>query len=155
MGDAKNFQYKNNAVSSPDFGTMLGDFFLGTNNAQNQANTQMLNYQNQFTDYMFNKANAFNEKMSNTAYQRAKNDMIDAGINPMVAFANGANAASSPSSAQAHSASSSAAGAKYANGIIGASTAKIIDRGLERLLRDSIDSDKKFLDSAKVASKFI
>lgn len=170
MASAK-FQYKDNAISSPSFGTMLGDWFLGTSNAQNQANTQMLNYQNQFNEYMqdkanafnsqmFDKANAFNKEMSSTAYQRAMADMNKAGINPLIAFNQGASPASSPSSAQASSATgssaaSSAAGAKFGAGILGKSTAKIIDAGVNRVLRDTIDSDKKFLETAKVAAKFL
>lgn len=149
------FQFKNNAVDAPSLSTMLGDFFLGTNNAQNQANTQMLNYQNQFNEYMFNRANEFNKEMSNTAYQRAVQDMQKAGINPMVAFNQGANPASSPSSAQSSSNSSSASGGKFGNGIIGANTAKVINAGVDRILRETIDSDKKFLDAAKVAAKFV
>lgn len=154
MSSAK-FQYKDNAVSNPSFGTMLGDFFLGTSNAQNQANTQMLNYQNQFNEYMQDKANAFNKEMSSTAYQRAMQDMQKAGINPLIAFNQGATPASSPSSAQASSNSASAVGANYGNGIIGKNTAKIINAGVDRILRDTINSDQKFLDAAKVAAKFI
>lgn len=154
MASAK-FQYKDNIVSSPSFGTMLGDFFLGTQNAQNQATSQMLNYQNQFNEFMQDKANAFNKEMSSTAYQRAMQDMNKAGINPLIAFNQGASPASSPSSAQASSAGATAAGAKFGNGIIGKSTAKVINAGVDRILRDTIDSDKKFLDAAKVAAKFI
>lgn len=140
MASAK-FQYKDNIVSNPSFGTMLGDFFLGTQNAQNQATSQMLNYQNQFNEFMQDKANAFNKEMSSTAYQRAMADMQKAGINPLIAFNQGAAPASSPSSAQASSAQASAAGAKFGNGIIGKSTAKIINAGVDRILRETINNE--------------
>lgn len=43
----------------------------------------------------------FQERMSNTAYQRAMNDMQQAGINPTIAFGGGGGTASSPMGAMA------------------------------------------------------
>lgn len=43
----------------------------------------------------------FQERMSNTSYQRAMNDMQQAGLNPVIAFGGGAGGASTPGGAMA------------------------------------------------------
>lgn len=78
-----------------------------------------LNHIERATDRNFNKAlqedqQAFNseeaqkqreweEQMSNTAYQRGTADMENAGLNPAMMYASGANAASTPSGSMASS----------------------------------------------------
>lgn len=80
------------------------DTFLGTNyqeqksqDLQAQLQAQIEDYfnnkQNAFTEYMQDKANAFSEQMASTEYQRSVKDMIAAGINPMVMFANNGGSA--------------------------------------------------------------
>lgn len=93
-------------------GNWIADNFLGTNinqqlsdaaeaYNQNLAEDYFTNKANAFSEYMQDKANAFSEQMSNTTYQRSVQDMIEAGINPMVMFANNGGSAqiSSPQSA--------------------------------------------------------
>lgn len=68
----------------------LSDYFLGTNTVNNAYNWAQMNYQDQY-----------NEFMSDTTYQRSVADMLKAGINPTIAFAQGAGSAkiSSPTAA--------------------------------------------------------
>lgn len=65
--------------------------------------------QNEFNAVEAQKARDFEERLSNTAYQRAVKDMKTAGINPVVAYSNGASGASTPSG----SAASSGSGGSY------------------------------------------
>lgn len=128
--NAQNFNYKGykDVVGNVSLGDQLSDFFLGTSNAQNQANMNMLNYQNQFNEHMANKQMDFQKEMSSTAYQRAIADMNKAGINPMVAFANGnISGASTPSGSAAHSGSAILKGDNMFNGWLGKNTAKALD----------------------------
>lgn len=152
MASAK-FNYKNNIFSNPSVGDWASDLFLGTQNTANKNTSELLNYQNQFNEYMQDKANAFNQQMSSTAYQRAKEDMIKAGINPIVAYSQGASPASSPSSAQASSAGASPNKTNF--GILGNATAKLIDSGVNRLIRKTTGNDEQLLKSLSVASKFM
>lgn len=155
MASAK-FNYKNTGViSDVSAGDWFKDLFLGTSQAQNKQNLEMLNYQNQFNEYMQDKANSFSEQMANSAYQRAVKDMTSAGINPIVAFGNGANAAPSPNSAMASSAGGSAGKLNFAGSILGKNTAKLVDSGINKMLRQTIDSDEQLLKTLNVASKFI
>lgn len=87
-----------------NLGDWLSDTFLGTNyqeqksqDLQAQLQAQVEDYfndkQNAFTEYMQDKANAFSEQMASTEYQRSVKDMVAAGINPMVMFANNGGSA--------------------------------------------------------------
>lgn len=92
MGAAQNLSAPTfNYTSSPTGpGNWLSDTLLGTNTMNNEFNWDAMNYQNQF-----------NEFMSDTQYQRSVADMLKAGINPTIMFAqNGGSAKNSaPTSA--------------------------------------------------------
>lgn len=143
------FNYRN-PLTDGSFTDNLSDLFLGTNKVNNKNTSALLNYQNQFNEYMANKQMAFQKDMSNTAYQRAIADMKAAGINPMVAAANGhLSPASSPSGSSASSVSVSPNKSRVAQSILGSATAKFasqitdkfmpnyreekLDKGLDRL----------------------
>ena len=71
-----------------------------------------MNHIQRATDRKFNAEQAqiqreWQEQMSNTAYQRAVEDMQNAGINPALAFAGNANPASTPGGSTASVAGSS------------------------------------------------
>lgn len=92
MSSAKdlNYNFSNNMNTGYNAGDWFSDTFLGTQNGQFKNNLELMNQANKFSEYM-----------SNTAYQRGTQDMLAAGINPLVAYAGGAKPASSPSSASA------------------------------------------------------
>lgn len=128
-------------LGSNSAGSWLSDMFLGTKNNELYNQSQLMNEANRFSEYMADKANdftaqqnanamAFAEKMSNTSYQRAKADMLSAGINPLVAYSNGASGASTPSGSSGSGAM--ATGAKgsvsgFNGGILGKTTAKFVN----------------------------
>ncbi len=81
---------------------------------QSQYNSYLMSMSQQSAQNKFNadeaqKARDFEERLSNTAYQRAVADMKSAGINPVLAYSNGASGASTPSG----SAASSGSGGSY------------------------------------------
>lgn len=106
-----------------NFGQGLSDFFSSSGqyvkgsdrwwNAYESAvdydrNVSLNQYNNEFNAEQSQLARDWSERMSNTEVQRRMSDLKSAGVNPMLAFMNGASAASTPSSSVASSAGSPA-----------------------------------------------
>lgn len=127
------FEYKNNIFTPGTLSERIHDTLFGTSLVDNKNQNALLNYQNQFNEYMMDKANEFNKEMSSTAYQRAMEDMTKAGINPLIAFNQGAKPASSPQSATAQSASATAPKYDRQGGIIGKATARMVNEFADNL----------------------
>lgn len=92
------------------------------NEKNRQFNAEQAELARTFNAVEAQKERDWQEQMSNTAYQRALEDMEKAGINPAMAFSNGANGASSGAGASASaSAGASATGQGTINvaGLIG------------------------------------
>lgn len=154
------FEYQKPQLQAPTGGQVLQDFLLGTNNAQNIAannnlaqqqafNQQAMNAANEFNKYMwdqqaqyntdkYNQTMKYNKYMASTQYQRTVEDMKKAGINPLVAFANGASTNSvgnsalgsvgGSSSANAQSGQGSEKGMNVLNGLLGQATAQFVSK---------------------------
>lgn len=91
----------------------LGSLWTNYQNAKNADKANALQYKIFQEQQAFNSAEAakqrqWEEQMSNTAYQRARQDMENAGINPIL-LGGSAEAASTPSGASANSAASHSA----------------------------------------------
>lgn len=170
------FQYTPPALAKPGAGDIFSDMFLGTNNAGNIAaqnnllqqqsfNQQAMNAANSFNKYMwdqqaqyntdkYNQTMAYNKYMAETQYQRAVQDMKKAGINPIVAFANGAQANSvgnsslgsigGSASSNAQSGQGSTKGMNFFNGILGQATAKFVNAMTDKMI-DSLSPGDKLL----------
>lgn len=171
MGSAK-FDYNWEVQQqAPSFGDWMSDVFLGTKKLDTKNADALLNYQMKYNEYMMDKANEFNvnmannanafaEKMSNTAYQRAVQDMVQAGINPAIAFNQGAKAASSPSGASIGSAMASSPASHhvktdFANGIIGKTTAKVVNSAVDNFLNKTINKEENLKDWLNIFAKFV
>lgn len=74
--------YNFNPVSPTGSANWLSDVMLGTDTVNNAYQWASQNEQNRFTEYM-----------DSTQYQRAVQDMLAAGVNPMIAFSGGAGSA--------------------------------------------------------------
>lgn len=105
------------STKSTDYGTWRGigsDWF----NAEKVAaedfarEQQLIQQEMQFNSNEAQKQRDFEERLSNTSYQRAVADMQAAGINPLLAYANGGASTPSASSASigGHSASRGGSG---------------------------------------------
>lgn len=174
------FEFQKPNLEKPNVGNYLSDMFLGTNTAQNIAannnlamqqafNQQAMNSANQFNKYMWDQQAAFNKDLYNqtmkynkyqseTQYQRAMEDMKKAGINPLIAFNNGAAANSVGNSAMGSvggSASSTAQSGKgetvgfnIMNGLLGQATAKMVNAFSDSIVDKMFPGKKieKFLD---------
>lgn len=81
-------------LGAPGFGSLVGSALEGwdSSNDQGKANNQNIG--------LAREQMQFQERMSSTAYQRAMTDMQKAGLNPMLAYAQGG--ASTPSGSLAH-----------------------------------------------------
>lgn len=107
VGDA----YRGIGSSWFNAGDIAKEDWLRDQQAQELAFGRDLTYQsisNLFNSSEAQKARDWEERMSNTAYQRAVQDMKLAGINPVLAYAQGG--ASSPSAAVASSGGSRSSG---------------------------------------------
>jgi hypothetical protein len=84
----------------------------------NTSNTSINSANNAYNAAAAQKQMDFQERMSNTSYQRARTDMLSAGINPILAYTQGG--ASSPGGAQASASSiPSQTGAPAVNNMAG------------------------------------
>lgn len=89
------------------FGSIIGGLVSGLLGSSDQKDT------NEANRAMSQEQMAFQERMSSTAYQRATKDMREAGLNPMLAYAQGG--ASSPAGSTATMSSPVAAGLSSAH----------------------------------------
>lgn len=177
MASAQNipmFEYQQPQFQRPTGSQLIADAFLGSNNSQNIAsqnnllaqqsfNQQAMNAANKFNKYMwdqqanyntdkYNQTMAYNKYMAETQYQRAVNDMRKAGINPIVAFANGAspNAVGNSSlgsvggsaSSSAQSGQGTERGANILNGILGQTMAKFINKFTDKAVSSFFPDEK-------------
>lgn len=180
------FEFQKPQMQAPTGNQILQDFLLGTNNAQNIAannnltqqqafNQQAMNSANEFNKYMwdqqaqyntdkYNQTMKYNKYMASTQYQRTIDDMKKAGINPLVAFANGASTNSVGNSALGSvggSASSTAQsgqgqqkGTNLLNGLLGQATAQFVNKFTNKITDKYMDKifpdDKLFKILSKV-----
>lgn len=80
----------------------------------------------QFNSAEAQKNRDYQERMSNTAYQRAKKDMIAAGLNPYLAYSNGGASVGSGSTASASAPSGAVASASAASAHNGGANWRIL-----------------------------
>lgn len=110
----------------------------------NELNEDMFNAANNFSANQAAINREFQERMSSTAYQRTIKDMIDAGLNPMLAYSQGG--ASSPNGSSA----SSIAAPKMENpGAAGAQSAAAITQ----MQNVQADTDLKTATAQKTAQE--
>lgn len=124
--------------------------FFGAQSA-NKANKKMAREQMKFQQnqareaMMFGQASAqhqmdWQERMSNTSYQRAMNDMRQAGLNPIMAFNQGG--AGTPGGASASGSAPSGASAQQVNELSGAVASAIDARRMSYELKNMEEQNK-------------
>lgn len=119
----------------------LGDLvggLLGWAGAEQQGDDMIQNTQiaNAFSAEQHNINRQFQERMANTAYQRATGDMMNAGLNPMLAYSQGG--ASSPTGGAA---TGIAAGTVNKLGAIAPSAANIAQIAETKARTENIQAD--------------
>lgn len=91
----------NSANMAMNRATMI--FNRDENTRNFEHNWDVIKGTQEYNDWQAQKARDFAERLSNTAYQRARRDMLAAGLNPILAYAQGG--ASTPTAAQASASS--------------------------------------------------
>lgn len=107
----------------------------------NDANKKLAREQMAFQRDSSREQMAFQERMSNTSYQRAMNDMRQAGLNPILAYNQGG--ASSPPGAQSQGAS-----AQMQNTLSGA-VSSALDARRARYEIENMKAQNKLIDAQK------
>lgn len=121
----------------PSGGNGQGSFFQGLGNlATGNLDWERSQLQNQFNASEAQKSRDWQEYMSSTAYQRSREDMLKAGLNPALMFGSG-QPSSTPSGATAHS-----AGNVHSGQALGSLMGSLLGAGLG-LIKHSADLDFK------------
>lgn len=120
---AGNYAYNGSNSAETDIGTYLSGMFtsVGYENAKNRAfNSAEAAAQREWASHENQLARDFNERMSNTAYQRTVADLQAAGLNPILAVAQGGSAAAASPTGSGSSGSYQAGGGDSLSQILNA-----------------------------------